>query len=478
MERAAEKCVDWIKQKNWLQRKIFIFCGKGNNGGDGLAIGRLLLQQGYIVSIHILEFGKLGSDDFQRNLQRLHKLPAADIHFLQTKENLPAIDPQAIVVDALFGSGLNKPLEGLAADVVTHLNHAEALKVSIDLPSGLYVDQSSIGNNILKADFTLTFQCYKLGLLLQENAPYIGEVQVLDIGLHNEFLSTISTAPYLLDESIIRSIYKPRQRFAHKGTYGHALLVGGSYGKIGAMVLATKACLSAGAGLTTTMLPKCGYVVMQVSAPEAMTITDETETHLANLPDDVEKYSAIGIGPGMGTHPDTQHLLLFLLRRFNKPLVIDADGLNSLAQQKDWLKYLPAYSILTPHPKEFDRLFGEHKNDLERIEKARQMAMDYKVLIVLKSHHSLISFPDGSYCFNSTGNAGMAKGGSGDVLTGMLTSLLAQGYAPVDAARFGVYLHGWAGDVAAKQFSKEAVLPSQLITSLPSVFLALQSSQL
>jgi NAD(P)H-hydrate epimerase len=473
MERAARKSVEWIKAKPWQGKVFRIFCGKGNNGGDGLAIGRMLLKAGYAVSFYILEFGKLGSDDFQINLQRLHELPSVDLHFLQAEENFPALHGEDIVIDALFGSGLNKPLQGLTAKLVDFINKSGVTTVAIDLPSGLFIEKTSLENAVIKAAFTLTFQCYKMGLLVQESAPFIGEVHVLDIGLHPQYLQQVGNAQQLLDEVMIRKIFRPRSRFAHKGTFGHALIVGGSYGKMGALVLATKACLYTGAGLTTAFLPRCGYNIIQTALPEAMTMMDDDETHLTSLPDDIERFTAIGVGPGMGTQPDTQKLLSFLVRRYQKPMVIDADGLNCLSQNKELLAQLPSHSILTPHPKEFDRLFGEHQNDFARIETAKQKATDLKIILLVKGHHTFIATPDGKGLFNSTGNAGMAKGGSGDVLTGILTSLLAQGYSPVEAVQLGVYIHGWAGDLAAKHFSKEAMLSSHLVRSLSEVFLHL-----
>lgn len=473
MERAARKCVEWIRVKGWESKHFQIFCGKGNNGGDGLAIGRILLNSGYKVSFCILEFGKLGSEDFQTNLQRLHETSGADVHFLQSETDFPALQQYHIVVDALFGSGLNKPLSGLAAQLVSHINSSNATVISIDLPSGLFIEESSLDNAVVEADYTLTFQCHKLGLLVQENAPFIGEVSVLDIGLHPRFLPELSMTAQLLDEAMIRKIFRPRKRFAHKGTFGHALIVGGSYGKIGAVVLATKACMATGAGLTTACVPKCGYVVLQSTAPEAMTLADDEESYLTSLPAEIDRFNAIGIGPGMGTKPETQKLLSFVIRRYRKPMVIDADGLNCLAQNKDLLSQLPSLSVLTPHPKEFDRLFGDHRNDFERIKKAIAKAKELGVVIVLKSHHTLIATPSSEHFFNSTGNAGMAKGGSGDVLTGILTSFLAQGYSPTEAAQLGVYIHGWAGDIAAKLHSVEAMLPSHLIISLENVFMEL-----
>lgn len=475
MERAAKACVDWIVAHIPGETTFQIFCGKGNNGGDGLAVARQLLQKGFDVSAHIVETGKNGSDDFETHLERLTTAYPSSIQSIYSENDLPLIKKDTIVIDALFGSGLNNPLAGLAALVVNHLNSSGAQVISIDLPSGLLMDASSAGNTIVKATYTLTFQCQKLGLLIQENAPFVGEVEVLEIGLATRYLDTIVAKDEYIEEQFIRKIFKPRHRFAHKGTFGHALLIGGSYGKIGAMVLATKACLQSGAGLTTSFIPRCGYTVMQTSAPEAMTLTDEDEYYLSSLPDDIEKFSAVGIGPGMDTKDSPQKVLSFIIRRYSKPLVIDADGLNCLALQKELLTQLPHNSILTPHPKEFDRLFGEHHNDFERMHTAKEKALTLKLVIVLKGHHTLVALPDGKSFFNSTGNAGMAKGGSGDVLTGIITSFLAQGYSSGEAAALGVYVHGWAGDFAAKKFSKTAMLPSQLSNCLSEVFICLES---
>lgn len=470
MERAASRCVEWIESQSWRHRSFKIFCGKGNNGGDGLVIARLLVQKNLPVSVYILESGKPGSEDFQVNLHRLHGL-LFEPHILESGHNFPEIHPEDIVIDALFGSGLNQPLKDLAAQLVQHINGADAPVVAIDLPSGLFIDHSSKGNTVIEADHTLTFQCYKLGLLIQENARFIGDVHILDIGLHPDFLKAKAPQYQLVDFSYARTLFKPRNAFAHKGAFGHALLIAGSYGKVGAAVLATRACLHTGAGLTTTYIPKCGYEVLQVAVPEAMVIADESEQHLSTLPNEIEKYEAIGIGPGIGTDDATQKMIAFITKRHHKPLVIDADGLNCLSLQKDMLAQLPSRSILTPHPKEFDRLFGTHETDFDRMRAAKEKATVLNSILVLKSHHTLIATPEGQVFFNASGNAGMAKGGSGDVLTGIITALVAQGYSPQEAAILGVYLHGLAGDLAAEGLSKEAMTATDLITFLSPAFL-------
>jgi NAD(P)H-hydrate epimerase len=469
MERAAQQCVAWLLKHLPAGKDVFVFCGKGGNGGDGLAIARLLTEQGIKTAVYILEFGKLGTPEFQTNLARLHPLPVS-LHYIQSEEQLPRLPPGALIIDALYGFGLYKPLDGLSAALVKHLNTCGAAIISIDLPSGLFADAPSLGNTVIQAGHTLTFECYKLGLLVAENAPFIGEVHVLPINLHPQFMATAPAEYELLDADRIKRIFRPRNRFAHKGTFGHALLIGGSYGKIGAVVLATSACLRSGAGLVTSYIPRCGYAVLQTSALEAMTITDNNETFLATLPDDIARYGALGIGPGLGTEQETGTALYGLLKKCSTPLVLDADALNLISGQPKVLTQLFQNTILTPHPKEFERLFGACANDFERLPLARSKAAELHIIIVLKGHHTLIALPDGRAFFNTTGNAGMAKGGSGDVLTGILTALLAQGYPPTDAAILGVYLHGLAGDLAAQALSTEAMTAGDLVTHLAPAF--------
>ena len=474
MERAASKCVNWLVDSGYIHRHFAIFCGKGNNGGDGLAIARLLAQKGEQVDVYILEFGKIGTDDFQANLERLHTLPVK-IHYIQQDIPFPQIPSTSIIIDALFGAGLNKPLDGISAAVVQHINNCKAIVIAIDVPSGLFLTHSSRDYTVIEAEHTLTFQTYKLGLLLAENSPFLGLVHVLDIGLRKEFYETVPSAFETVDYSLVSSIYKPRNRYSHKGSFGHTLLIGGSYGKIGAIMLTTSACLRSGCGLTSVYIPACGYSILQTALPEAMVLTDSNERFVSKLPTiDLNSFSAIGIGPGLGTSEATQHIVADLISSITKPLVIDADGLNCVALNKSLLHQLPSSSILTPHPKEFDRLFGKSKNEVERIDKAVAHAKALHAIIILKGHHTLIALPDDKAYFNMTGNAGMAKGGSGDVLTGILTSLLAQGYTPEQAALLGVHLHGAAGDHTAQAQPQETMVATDLIRSLNFAFHHLQ----
>ena len=473
MERAAGKCVEWLEEKNFLHSPFRIFCGKGNNGGDGLAIARMLLQKQCMVTVHILEFGHLGTEDFQSNLKRLHQEKTADIHFIQGQENFPELSKNEIVIDALFGSGLNRPLEGITAALVEHINNSGCKIIAIDVPSGLPVDHSIKGNAIIRANYTLTFQVYKLAFLLPENGAFVGELHVLDIGLHPEFYRFVESCYELTDEKIISNIYKARKPFAHKGNFGHALLVTGSYGKMGAAVLCARACLRTGAGLTTCHIPKCGYEIMQTTVPEAMVMVDFNSSVLTNIDEDLAKYSCIGLGPGIGTASETKRLLEEIFNVYRNSVVLDADGLNIISSEKKLLRNIPPGSILTPHPKEFERLFGKTENDYDRLQLARQKAQELNVVIVLKGHHTFIATPDGKGYLNNTGNAGMAKGGSGDVLTGILTALVGQGYDPIKASILGVHLHGLAGDIAANKCSMEAMVAGDIIDNLGQAFLTI-----
>jgi NAD(P)H-hydrate epimerase len=462
MERAATECVNFIIEKEFVNN-VKIFCGKGNNGGDGLAIARLLIASGFDPVVYIIEFGAKGTDDFQINLQRLHEL-TAEIYFIQSNEFFPSLANDDIIIDALYGSGLNRKLEGLSAELVAHINNAGATVVSIDVPSGMPIDKSCVGNTIIKANHTLTFQSLKLCFLMLENAPYFGETHVLDIGLHKAFTKNIETTFQLVTAIDVENIYRPRNAFSHKGTYGHALLIAGNKGKMGAAVIAARACLRAGAGLLTVNIAEENFAVIHTAIPEAM-----CEARNKEIEKDIDKYSAIGIGPGINTEEDSVKLLHNILHASQKHLVIDADALNILSMNKNWLYDLSANAIITPHPKEFERLFGKMENDFERIEKAIALSKQFPFIIVLKGHYTLIA-SNGKGYFNTTGNAGLAKGGSGDMLTGIITSLLAQRYEPLQAAMLGVYIHGLAADMSLNNESYESLLPTDVIEHMGKAF--------
>lgn len=468
MERAAVKCAAWIEE-NYKNKVFKIFCGKGNNGGDGLAIARQLAAKNIVCSVYVLDSQSSGSADFQANLNRLHAFPV-HVQFIQNTDFLPKIVDSDVVIDALFGSGLNRAPEGLPAFLVQHINASHATVISVDLPSGMFCDKATDTDLVIKASYTLTFQILKLCFLFPENEQFFGDIQILDIGLLPAYLATADSIYTLSDLQLIKQIYRPRKNFAHKGTYGHALIIAGEKGKMGAAVMCTKACLRAGAGLASSMIPEDQFAIIQTAVPEAMAIAQaEIETV------DWSKYTAIGIGPGVGTQNEGTMLLQAVLSHFNKPVVIDADGLNILSTNQELLNNLPPGSILSPHPKEFERLFGKTANHPEKIQIARQHAQKLFIYIIIKGHNSVLACPDGEVYFNSTGNPGMATGGSGDVLTGILTGLLAQGYSSKETCLMGMFIHGLAADIAVQNISEEALIAGDIIEYLGKAFLYIRS---
>jgi hydroxyethylthiazole kinase-like uncharacterized protein yjeF len=468
MERAAAKCTAWIEEK--FENKVFkIFCGKGNNGGDGLAIARQLATKNIVCDVYLLESEVSGSNDFLANIGRLHTFPV-QVRVIRDADFLPEIANSDVVVDALFGSGLNRALEGLPASLVQHINASGATVISVDLPSGMFCDKATTADFVIKARYTLTFQILKLCFLFPENEQFFGDVQVLDIGLLPAYLPAVYSIYTLSDLQLIKQIYRPRKNFAHKGTYGHALMVAGEKGKMGAAVMCTKACLRTGAGLVSSMVPEDQFSIIQTALPEAMAMPHaEIETV------DWSKYTTIGIGPGIGTQKEGAMLLQAVLSHFNKPIVIDADGLNILSMNQELFSELPPGSILSPHPKEFERLFGKTANHPEKINIAIQHAQKLFIYIIIKGHNSVLVCPDGEVYFNSTGNPGMATGGSGDVLTGILTGLVAQGYSSKEACLMGMFIHGLAADIAVQSVSQEALIAGDIIEYLGKAFLYIHS---
>ncbi|MHA4742138.1 NAD(P)H-hydrate dehydratase [Dyadobacter sp. MSC1_007] len=464
MERASQAFVRWFCNQYVNTRPVAVFCGKGNNGGDGLAIARILNSGGYDVAVYVIEYGTNASADFQNNLARLqnHLTPKS----IQSTSDFPKLDKNVVCIDALLGSGLSRPVTGLLAEVVEALNALPNRLVAVDIASGLYADRPNAADDvIIKPDFTISFQLPKLAFLLPQNAEYVGEWHIVDIGLSAEYIRQTETSLHYTEKQTACKLIKPRQKFSHKGTYGHAVIIAGSFGKMGAAVLSGKACLRSGVGLLTMHIPGCGYQITQISVPEAMATVDHNEKCISELPD-LASATAIGIGPGIGQDIGTVKALEKLLETSEVPLIIDADALNILSQNRDLLEKLPENTILTPHPKEFQRLAGESSNEYERLETGRKFAAKYKVIICLKGANTAVILPNGEVHFNSTGNAGMATGGTGDVLTGIITSLLAQKYAPAEAAILGVYEHGLAGDRAAEMKGQSAMIASDVIDCL------------
>ncbi|AUD03775.1 NAD(P)H-hydrate dehydratase [Spirosoma pollinicola] len=475
MERAAHTFVEWFVDHFPDTIHTKIFCGLGNNGGDGMAIARLLLEHQYPIEVYVVRYAPRESDDFMHNHRRL-KLLLDSIHYIESTADIPAIRHNEVVIDAIFGSGLSRPTEGIVKDTIQAINRAPATVVSVDIASGLYTDQPNEPTDvIIEPDYTLTFQLPKLALVLPKNGPYVGNWHILDIRLHKRFIDQAPTSYYFTQPSEARLLLRKRNRFSNKGTFGHALLLAGSYGKIGAAVLSAKACLRAGVGLLTVQVPQCGYTILQTVVPEAMCSPDRHQNILTGIAPsdqagheslDPSDFSAIGIGPGIGKAPETLAMLKGLLPSLKKPIVVDADALNLLAENRELLNHIPPSSILTPHPKEFERLTKKWSNDYQKLDLLREFAKKNKIVVVLKGAFSAIATPDGDIHFNSTGNPGLSTGGTGDVLTGVLTALLAQGYDPVEAAVLGVYAHGLAGDQVASQRGSIGMTASDVIDAL------------
>ncbi len=474
MERASQKCADWLMEKYDASRSFSVFCGMGNNGGDGLAIARLLKQKEYEVIVYIVHFSDKHTADFEVNLNRIKEFGIDPIFLNEGNHQLSSLNNQ-IIIDAIFGSGITRPIGGFVVDIVHQINDANTEVVAIDMPSGLFSESNKDNKlkNIIKANYTLTFQQPKLTMLFPENYKFVGEFEMLNIGLLSEFINEVDSKYYYVTEELIKSIIHPRKKFSHKGNYGHALLIAGSEGKMGAEILASKACLRTGVGLLTVQIPKNGLQIMQTAVPEAMCLIDESPDFISELKD-ITPYNIVGIGPGLGKELQTQNVLKLLIQNSNNPLVIDADALNILSENPTWMSFLPSGSILTPHPKEFERIVGKWEDDEMRLEKQKAASFKHNVIIVLKGANTSISFPDGSVFFNSTGNAGMATGGSGDVLTGIITSLLAQGYKSKDASVFGVYLHGLSGDLAKQKKGSNSLIASDIIDAISKAYLQLE----
>lgn len=475
MERAARAITSALTTRFDPQTPVVVFAGPGNNGGDGLAVARMLSEKGYSVDTYLFNIHGELSDNCLKNRDRL-KNDGLVKNFTEVTTNFdpPKLDKDTLVVDALFGSGLNKPLTGGFASLVKYINQSSSRVVSIDMPSGLMTEDNT--NNspsaIIRADLTLTMQLKKLSMFFADCQPYLGKVLVLDIRLSKEYIKSIPSPYTTIDVEYVRQQMLQRDDFAHKGSMGHALLIAGSEGMAGAAVLATRACLRSGVGKVTALTPRCNSMVMQIVVPEAVLAIDNENYYSEAVISD--EFSAVGIGPGLGRQEDSALALMSQLQQTQCPVVLDADALNMLGSHGTWISQLPSNMIMTPHPREFDRLASTTcHSDSERLKVACDMAESLRAYILLKGHYSALCLPDGGVVFNTTGNSGMATAGSGDVLTGVITALLARGYSRKNACLTGMYLHGLAGDIAVSRIGKESLVASDIINALPEAFKAL-----
>lgn len=472
MERAAKALTRAICEQWPTDIPVVVFAGPGNNGGDALAVARMMAEMNYVVSAYLFNISGHLSADCAVNRHRLVECKRVK-EFIEVIEEFdpPVLEENMLVIDGLFGSGLNKPLAGGFASLVKYINAAPSTVVSIDIPSGLMTEDNTynVRANIIRANLTLTLQQPKLAFYFPENQIFLGKVRVLDIRLSREGMEHIDAQYTIIEENEIRPRLLGRDIYAHKGNMGNALLIAGSYGMAGAAVLATKACMRSGAGKVTVHSPKRNNMILQISVPEAVVQLDPEETIFSEAVD-TEDYDALGIGPGLGQSETTAIALIAQLRRTQCPIVADADALNMLANHRAWLQQLPKGIIMTPHPAEFDRLQGNSADSYERLTRARELAERLSAYIILKGHYTALCCPDGHVMFNQTGNPGMATAGSGDVLTGIITALLARGYKQQDACMVGMFLHGLAGDIAAKHVGMESLIASDLIQYLPEAF--------
>lgn len=476
MERAAKALTRAITSQWGDNMNVVAFAGPGNNGGDALAVARMMADQGYSVKAYLFNISNKLSADCAANKERLEKMPQVEFIEVVDEFDPPQLDAKTLVIDGLFGSGLSKPLTGGFASLVKYINQSDCKVASIDVPSGLMTEDNSYNTrtNIICAAATFTLQQKKLSFLFPENQQFIGKLRILDIRLSAEGMSQTEALYEVAEEEDVRSLLKPRGAFWHKGQAGTALLVAGSYGMAGAAVLAARACLRSGAGKVITHVPRRNNDIMQISVPEAIVSSDASENAFTE-PVSANDFDAMGIGPGLGTGEATATAFISQIKMAQVPMVIDADGLNILASHRAWFQRLPVGTILTPHPLEFSRLAGVRFNDgYEQLSKAVEMAQTMQIYIILKGHYSAVCMPDGKVMFNPTGNAGMATAGSGDVLTGVITALLARGYNQKEACILGAYLHGLAGDLAAEELGMESLTAGDIIRYLPKAFMRLE----
>ena len=478
MERASRLVADHLCALFESSRRIIVFAGPGNNGGDALAVARLLVQQGYRVSAYLFNIGNNVSADCLTNKNRLKLCPTIDFHEITTDFVPPAISADDVIIDGLVGTGLSRPLMGGFAAVVKYINSSEATVVSIDVPSGLMTEDNTanVMTHVVRADYTFTFQYNKLAFLFAETESYLGKLTVLDIGLHDPLNESTTTPYYIFDEADAQAMLKTRPRFSHKGTFGHACLIAGKEGMGGAAIMASKACMRSGAGKLTVHTPMANVVPLQISVPEAI-LHIERQSDKYAAPFETTTFNALAIGPGIGTDETTVRAFSQQLHYHQGPLVLDADALNILGTHPELMNRVPQDAILTPHKKELRGLIGATSNSYEELQLTRQFAQRYRIYVIIKGANSAIVTPEGDVIYNITGNPGMATAGSGDVLSGIILAFLAQDYSSLQASLLATYLHGLAGDLAAADLTEESLIATDLIDYLPRAFQHLKNEQ-
>lgn len=478
MERAATAIMTKLLQiiQNIDFSSIIIVAGQGNNGGDGLALTRLLLNTKEFENIQAFycKFSNFISSDCKINLEILCSKYPNNISIVENSDKI-VIPDKSIIIDALFGTGLNRPVTGEYAKLINKINRLNVPVISIDIPSGFFSEMSADASTVaVRADHTLCIDSPVLSALLPENQDYFGKIHIVDIQLSKVAKENTPSNFEIIEFEYVKSLLKKRKRFDHKGIYGHCLLISGSYGKAGAAILAAKAAIRSGVGLLSLYVPEKIIQILQTVVPEAMCVVDELKSN--NIGINISPYSAIGIGPGIGVNRSAIEMVKFATKTSLVPIVVDADAINCLAQISNFSECLKPGYILTPHPKEFERMFGKFSNTLEIIKFLKDFSSKTGVVIVYKTGITIISTPEGKILFNILGNPGMATGGSGDVLTGLISGLLAQKYCSVNAAIMGVFVHALSGDLAAKVVSMNSLVASDIINFISNAFLEIEKS--
>ncbi len=481
MERAACACYDVIMCNYSDSSSFTIFAGTGNNGGDALVIARKLVEAGKIVKVFVIKYSEHLSEDFKINYIRLEELNVdiTELTGFDCKELV--VGKNSVIIDGIFGSGLTRPVTGWLADIIDLINMSELTVISIDAPSGLFgEDNKSVLNNskarVVNADLVLALEQPSLSLMFAENYDFVSKFTIVPIGLSNKAKAEIDTDYQMITNEYVKELLKVRSPYSHKGTFGNVLVVAGKYGMMGAATLCAKSAYRAGSGLVTLHVPAKCVDIAQVTVPEAIMCIDESDYIFTGITD-IERFSAIAVGPGLGCKPNTIKGVIELLK-CNKKIVIDADALNILSEEENWEAIIPESAILTPHPKELERLFGTFTDSYSRVVYLKKWCKDRRVAIVIKGAYTTVIDNNGKVYINTTGNSGMASGGSGDVLSGIIVSLLGQNYSVSEAACIGVYIHGLSADIALNVQSEESMIASDIIENIGSAFKYMRNDEI